>query len=87
MDRAAFEAQLIQDGYSVSEGHLPEAQPKPQHTHDFAARAMVLEGEITLRTGDTEHTYRIGDIYSLDAGTMHTEVVGPSGVRYVAGKR
>ena len=85
MDRAAFEAQLIQDGFRVSEGQMSEAEPKPQHTHDFTARAMVLEGEITLRTGDTEQTYRVGDIYSLDAGTMHTEIVGPSGVRYVAG--
>lgn len=87
MDRAAFEAQLIADGYRVSEGHLPETESKPQHTHDFSARAMVMEGEITLRTGDTEHTYRVGDIYSLDAGTMHTEIVGPAGVRYIAGRR
>jgi quercetin dioxygenase-like cupin family protein len=87
MDRAAFEAELIKDSFSVSEGQMSEAEPKPQHTHDFTARAMVLEGAITLRTGDTEHTYRVGDIYSLDAGTMHTEVVGPGGVRYLAGLR
>lgn len=87
MDRAAFEAELIKDGFSVSEGQMSEAEPKPLHTHDFEARAMVLEGAITLRTGDTEQTYSVGDIYGLAAGTMHTEVVGPSGVRYVAGKR
>ena len=87
MDRAAFEAELIKDGYRVSEGQMSEAKPKPQHTHDFSARAMVLEGAITLRTGDTERTYRVGDVYSLEAGTMHTEVVGPEGVRYLAGIR
>jgi hypothetical protein len=32
MDRAAFEAELIKDRFSVSEGPMSEAEPKPLHT-------------------------------------------------------
>tara|TARA_R110002096_G_scaffold258166_2_gene451768 strand:- start:1614 stop:1877 length:264 start_codon:yes stop_codon:yes gene_type:complete len=87
MNRSEFEAELKRDGYEVKESELGPMEPKPQHTHDFDARVFVLDGEITIVTGDKSTTYRKGDDYSLAAGTMHTEVVGPGSVKYVAGRR
>ena len=87
MDRSEFEAELKREGYEVKEAGLEPMEAKPQHTHDFDAKILVLDGEITILTGEQSTTYRKGDIYSLAAGTMHTEVVGPRSVKYLAGIR
>ena len=87
MDRKLFEEELEREGYTVRESGMQPGEPKGQHEHDFDARLLVLDGEITIAWGDVLRTYRAGDSYSLPAGTSHDEIVGPNGVRYVVGRR
>ena len=59
----------------------------PEHAHEFDARLLVLEGEITIACEDEERTYRTGDTFAMAAGRRHAEHSGPEGVRYLAGRR
>ena len=57
------------------------------HAHPFEAKALILEGELTLRIGDDARTYRAGDIFHLATGIDHAEQYGPDGVSYLVGRR
>jgi quercetin dioxygenase-like cupin family protein len=88
MDRAQFEAKLKAEGYpEIDVGALEPNCSRAEHAHHFDVSALVLEGEITLGLGGESRTYRAGDRFAMAAGCMHTEDVGPAGVRYVVGRR
>jgi quercetin dioxygenase-like cupin family protein len=88
MKREEFEAELVRDGFATSEGGVEPNTQRTAHAHDFDVRALVLSGEITLGCGDAApRTYRVGDVFTMDAGMPHTETVGASGVRYLVGRR
>jgi quercetin dioxygenase-like cupin family protein len=57
------------------------------HTHAFEAKALILEGEITLRIGDNETRYQTGDVFHLEANEAHSERCGPEGVCYLVGRK
>ena len=57
------------------------------HSHSWDVRALVTDGQITLTVGTVPTTYEAGDIFTMTAGCMHHEHVGPNGVRYLAGRR
>ena len=59
----------------------------PEHAHEFDARLLILEGEMTILCGGEERTYGAGDTFAMTAGRRHTERSGPQGVRYLAGRR
>ena len=42
---------------------------------------------MTIASEGGEHTYRIGEIFEMQAGRRHSETAGPEGVRYLAGRR
>jgi mannose-6-phosphate isomerase-like protein (cupin superfamily) len=53
-----------------------------QHTHDFHARALVVQGEMWLTVdGRTQHL-KPGDRFDLPPGTPHSERYGPQGATY-----
>jgi quercetin dioxygenase-like cupin family protein len=58
-----------------------------EHAHPFEARALILEGEITLSLEGRETVYRVGDVFHLPSGARHIERYGPSGVRYLVGRK
>ncbi len=87
MDRAQFEAELARDGYTWSERQKGPHGPNEPHSHDFDARLLILDGEISIASNGERRTCRTGDSFSLAAGTPHTEEVGPEGVSYIAGQR
>jgi quercetin dioxygenase-like cupin family protein len=58
-----------------------------EHAHPFEARALILEGEIALTLEGRETVYRPGDIFHLPRGARHAERYGPSGVRYLVGRK
>ena len=87
MDRTAFEAELQQDGYQVVVNTMQPGAINPEHAHDFDARLMVVAGEMTIVVGDQRNTYRIGDTFSMTHGCRHSELAGPEGATYVAGRR
>lgn len=88
MDRARFEEMLKAEGYPEIDMSRKEPNGSfAEHAHHFDVRALVLEGEITIGAGGERRTYRAGDQFQMAAGCMHTEDVGPAGVRYVVGRR
>ena len=88
MNTDDFQSALLTDGFAdVDTRSLPPAQVNPLHSHPFAVRALVLEGEITLTVAGEARVYRGGDVFTMAAGCEHAEQVGPSGVSYLVGRR
>ena len=58
-----------------------------QHTHPFAADAIVVQGEMWLTdAGGTRHLLP-GDTFALDANVPHTERYGIEGATYWVARR
>jgi uncharacterized RmlC-like cupin family protein len=57
------------------------------HTHSFAAKALVVQGEMWLRCG--EHTLHLlpGDTFHLEREVPHDERYGPEGATYWVARR
>lgn len=88
MDHAQFEAKLRADGFTdIVMRNMEPGKFNAEHTHEFTARVMVLDGEMELACGGAPRTYRAGEVFEMAAGTPHTEKCGSAGVRYVAGRR
>ena len=88
MDRATFEAALISEGFSeivtvtrVADGFLDT------HAHPFEAKALILDGELSIHVGAVEQRYQIGQIFHLSANQPHSERYGPHGVQYLVGRK
>ena len=88
MNRVEFENELGAQGYrEVVDRRMEAGAINPEHAHEFDARLLVLEGEITIVCDGEECTYRSGDTFAMTAGRRHTERCGSQGVRYLAGLR
>ncbi len=88
MNRADFESELRTQGYlQIIDRRMQANETNPEHDHEFDARLLVVEGEMTVTCGDAERTYRTGDTFAMTAGRRHIERSGPEGVRYIAGRR
>jgi quercetin dioxygenase-like cupin family protein len=88
IDRAAFEARLIREGYLDSEVKTIEAgKVVGEHSHDFDVLALVLDGEATIACGAVPQTFRVGDIVEVASGVVHTEHYGPQGYTFLVGRR
>lgn len=88
MDRTAFENELRNDGYEAAIDRRMEPNAvNSDHSHEFDARLLVLEGALTITAEGAERTYRAGDTFAMTAGCVHAEQSGPEGVRYLAGRR
>lgn len=65
----------------------PEATEAPDHTHNFAVKALVVRGEMWLTVaGETRHLL-VGDTFELDQETVHAERYGREGATYWAARR
>ncbi|MGE0718182.1 MAG: cupin domain-containing protein [Alphaproteobacteria bacterium] len=88
MDQTSFEERLKSDGYiEIERKGLPAGESRAEHAHHFDVAALVVGGDITLTCDGERRTYRAGDTFTMAAGAMHTEDVGPAGVEYVVGRR
>ncbi len=85
---AAFEAQALQAGYDQAvERRWEPLTVLGTHTHPFAAKATVVEGEMWLTVqGKTRHLLP-GDGFELAAGEPHAERYGPQGATYWVARR
>lgn len=83
-----FKQQALADGYQeVVERNWEPNTVAPTHTHPFAARGLVTEGEMWLNCdGHTQHLLP-GDIFTLEPNTPHEEIYGPEGATYWAARR
>jgi quercetin dioxygenase-like cupin family protein len=88
MNQAEFEKKCAAEGYAEIVDRTMEANKfNGEHAHEFDACVMLVEGEMTITRHGKSETFRAGDMCLLDAGTPHTERCGPSGARYLAGRR
>lgn len=88
MERMAFETELHQQGYAVVVDRRMEPNAvNLEHTHEFDARLLVLDGTMTVTAAGTERTYNAGDTFTMSADCRHSERSGSMGVRYLAGRR
>jgi quercetin dioxygenase-like cupin family protein len=88
MNQAEFEQKLAAEGYTEMVDRTMEADKfNGEHTHEFDACVLVVEGEMTIARDGKPETFRAGDMCTMAAGTLHTEQCGPTGARYLAGRR
>ncbi|OLL31862.1 cupin [Burkholderia sp. SRS-W-2-2016] len=88
MNREAFTQMLTNEGFP--DPVLISREPNlamDLHTHPFEAKALIVEGEMSIRADDEERVYRVGDVFHLPANKAHTERYGPDGVSYLVGRK
>jgi quercetin dioxygenase-like cupin family protein len=88
MQRDEFLALLTSEGFKevVTVTREPNGSLEV-HTHPFEAKALIVQGDLTIRCGgDTRH-YGVGEIFHLDHGVEHEEDYGPQGVCYLVGRK
>lgn len=56
------------------------------HIHEFNAKSLVRSGDISETTEQGTTTCVSGDTFTLASGTLHCEVVGDVGVRFLVGR-
>lgn len=83
-----FEADAKAQGFE----EVLERQWKPLtvvdvHTHPFAAKALVVGGEMWLTVGDSTRHLLAGDTFELDAEVPHSERYGSDGATYWVARR
>ena len=57
------------------------------HRHPFAAKALVVQGEMWLTVGDRTRHLRPGDTFELEPDVPHTERYGSEGATYWVARR
>lgn len=71
----------------VLERHWSPDTVLETHTHDFAVRALVVQGEMWLTVGDRTEHLRPGDTFALDHAVPHAERYGAEGATYWVARR
>ena len=88
MERAAFIGILASEGFDVVViVQRPAKEALDVHAHAFEAKALVLEGTLSICVGDTEQHYQVGQVFHLRANEAHSERYGPAGVTYLVGRK
>lgn len=84
----AFEAAARAQGFDeVVEPRWPPAKVLESHTHPFALRALVTQGEMWLAVGDDVRHLRPGDEFALEREMPHLERYGAEGATYWVARR
>jgi len=66
----------------VLERHWAPNTVLDTHTHPFAARALVVQGEMWLSCGGQTRHLKPGDRFELDREVPHAERYGPEGTTF-----
>ena len=83
-----FEADARAQGFDdVVERRWAPATVLELHTHPFALKALVVQGEMWLTVGDDVRHLRAGDVFALDLEVPHAERYGPEGATYWVARR
>lgn len=87
-DLESFQAQALADGFDeVLAREWAPLTVLDTHTHPFAARALVTQGEMWLTVGGHTQHLRAGDTFALDRDVPHGERYGSEGATYWVARR
>ena len=88
MTFSEFETKLRSQGFDeVLERQWPPLTVLDTHTHPFAAKALVVGGEMWLTVGDNTRHLCAGDTFELDREVPHAERYGSEGATYWVARR
>lgn len=88
MERDDFIEMLAREGFQTTALVEREADSSLEnHTHAFEAKALILEGELTLTVAGKKTRYQTGDVFHLMTNETHSERYGPEGVCYLVGRK
>jgi quercetin dioxygenase-like cupin family protein len=87
VDRDTFLRTLAEEGFPEPVLVTREPGEMDEHAHPFEAKALIVAGEMHIRTGGEDRLYRAGDVFHVAAGVPHAERYGPDGVQYLAGRK
>jgi quercetin dioxygenase-like cupin family protein len=83
-----FAAALRGQGFvEVVQVEWPPLTVLDTHRHPFAARALVVRGEMWLTAGERTQHLQAGGTFELDAAEPHSERYGDEGATYWVGRR
>ena len=85
---AEFEAAALAQGFDeVIERVWTPGTVVDSHTHPFALRALVVQGEMWLIVGEDVRHLRPGDEFALEREVPHRERYGTEGATYWVARR
>ncbi|SRR5258706_5823940 len=85
---SAFEAGARAEGFDeVLERRWAASTFLDTHTHAFALKALVVQGEMWLTVGNEVRHLRPGDTFVLEGEVPHSERYGPEGATYWVARR
>jgi quercetin dioxygenase-like cupin family protein len=88
MNTQEFEASLRAGNYDeINTVSKDVGYQMGEHQHTFDACALITAGQIDIVVGGVSTSYKVGDIFRLSAGTVHTENASQFGVTYLVGRR
>jgi quercetin dioxygenase-like cupin family protein len=88
MNPQEFEASLKAGNFDeINTVSKPVGYQMGEHQHTFDACALITAGQIDIEVNGVSTAYKVGDIFRLSAGTVHTEDASPFGVTYLVGRR
>jgi quercetin dioxygenase-like cupin family protein len=88
MERDDFIEMLAREGFQTTVLVEREAGASlDDHAHSFEAKALILEGELTLCIAGKDTLYQVGDVFHLKANETHSERYGSEGVCYLVGRK
>ena len=91
MNAKAFEeftSTVLAAGYDeVLERHWEPNTTLDIHTHNFAAHAVVTQGEMWLTCAGVTRHLRSGDTFTIGFQVEHSERYGPQGATYWVARR
>jgi len=85
---AEFEAEALRAGFD--DVVLRQWQPgytMGEHAHDPAIQALVVRGELWVKSADRLQQCRVGDRFELHAGEVHSEGAGADGAQFWVAQR
>ncbi|MEY5029969.1 MAG: hypothetical protein RLZ63_2284 [Pseudomonadota bacterium] len=83
MTEAEFRQSTARDFDEVVLRQWPAHAVVPEHSHPFALKAMLMEGQMWLSVDGIERAIEIGETFELAHGYPHAERYGPQGAAYL----
>ena len=83
-----FATQARAEGFDeVLERKWPARTVLESHTHPFAVKALLVEGEMWLTLGDETRHLVPGDEFAVEQSAVHAERYGDAGATYWVARR